>query len=132
MTAQYLEPTLARLGITFSVFELLSTVKALGSDVPQADVARRLGITPPSLTEAVRSAVQQGLLVQVKLPSDARAKAVQLTPKGQDILQEVLKAVQQAERVLCTGIPAAELRVALSVIKQANRNLAVRLQQEKA
>lgn len=124
LIAQCIQPSLERLGISFSTFELLSAIHAAGSDLPQAEIARRLGITAPSLTEAVRGAVKADLVVQVPSPHDARSKSLQLTAKGGKVLQEILKGVNEAERTLVQGIQPQDLRLAVAVLKTANRNLA--------
>lgn len=124
LIAQSIQPTLERLGVSFSSFELLSAVRASGPDTPQAEIARRLGITAPSLTEAVRSSVKAGLLEQRPSEFDARSKTLVLTEAGAVALQEILKSVNQAEQTLVVGIQAHELRLVIAVLKTANRNLA--------
>ena len=124
LTAQALEPRLARLGITFSTFELLTSVRIAGRQASQADVARRLGITPPSLTEAVRLAVKAGLIEQTASLTDGRSKTLSITPLGTRKLQEILSAVNEAEKLMVEGISVQDLSVAIDVLKTASRNLA--------
>lgn len=124
LIAQSIQPTLERLGISFSTFELLSAVHVGGADLPQAEIARRLGITAPSLTEAVRAAVKANLVAQEPSPHDARSKTLRLTSAGARVLKEILSSVNQAEKTLVVGIQAQDLKVAISVLKTANRNLA--------
>src|SRR5947207_1625524 len=87
-----MEPHLQTVGLTLSTFELLSAVHSLKSTATQADVARRLGITPPSLSESVKGAIGQGYVVQESNPADARAKLLRITPKGTKALNTVVKA----------------------------------------
>lgn len=124
LTAQALEPELLRLDMTFSTFELLASVKTSGKRATQADIARRLGITPPSLTEAVRLATKAGLIDQKPSERDGRAKTLALTEAGGRKLQEILKAVNQTEKILVDGIDPVDLDVALGVLKVACRNVA--------
>jgi MarR family transcriptional regulator, organic hydroperoxide resistance regulator len=119
-----IEPRCQEAGITLGTFELLTAVRAAGSRATQASIARRLGITPPSLTEALRNAVQSGLVEQVPNPRDSRSKGVKLTEKGSKALRKVMSAVNQAERALVEHVSSEELRVALAVLKRANRSLA--------
>jgi MarR family transcriptional regulator for hemolysin len=119
-----IEPACAEAGITLGTFELLSTIRAAGPRSSQASIARRLGITPPSLTEALHAAVRNGLVEPVPHPRDSRSKIVRLTDKGARALRKVLSAVNQAERALVEHVNPEELRVALAVLKRANRSLA--------
>lgn len=124
LTAQALEPTLVKLGLTFSTFELLTSIRAAGKNASQADVARRLGITPPSLTEAVRLAVKAGLIEQAASASDGRSKTLCVTSLGTQKLKEVLIAVNHAEKLMVKGIGTEDLQSAIAVLQQASRNLA--------
>src|SRR4051812_5082147 len=71
-----IEPACADAGISLGSFELLSAVRSSGARASQASIARRLGITPPSFTEALHAAVRQGIVEQVPHPRDSRAKKV--------------------------------------------------------
>ena len=119
-----IEPACQEAGITMGGFELLSAVRSAGAKASQASIARRLGITPPSLTEALRIAVKAELVEQTASARDARAKQVRLTDKGSRALRKVMAAVNQAERTLVEQVSPEELRVALGVLKRANRSLA--------
>lgn len=117
-------PVLDSMGVTLAGFELLSVVRAGAGSLPQAELARRLGVSAPTLCEAVRSAVNRGLLVQRAHPRDSRAKTLILTSKGQRIVNEVLQRVNLAERKMVLGIGDSELNAAIDVLKRINRNLA--------
>ncbi len=124
LTARALEPKLQELGLTFSMFELLTSVRTAGRQASQADVARRLGITPPSLTEAVRLAVKAGLIEQVASESDGRSKTLVITDRGAKKMTETLQAVNEAEELMVKGISPRDLVVAVSVLSTAGKNLA--------
>jgi len=117
-------PLMDSMGVTLAGFELLSVVKAGAGSLPQAELARRLGVSAPTLCEAVRSAAVRGLLVQKAHPRDSRAKTLTLTTKGQRIVNEVLQRVNLAERQMVLGIGDSELNAAIDVLRRINRNLA--------
>ena len=123
-----IEPHLKRADMTLSTFELLSTVHALRNRGTQADVARRLGITPPSLSESVKAAQKMGLVDQVPSTRDGRAKVLHLSPLGTKSLNAVLRAVRTAETEMLAGLSASDTAVAIRVLRQANKNLARGLQ----
>jgi DNA-binding MarR family transcriptional regulator len=117
-------PSMEANDVSMAGFELLSVVKAGGGTLPQAELARRLGVSAPTLCEAVRSASARGLLVQKPHAKDSRAKTLTLTPKGARIVNEVLRKVNQAEDQMVLGIGDSELNAAIEVLKRINRNLA--------
>lgn len=129
LTGLALESTLDRLGMTMSSFELLSAIRASGANPTQADIARRLGITPPSLTEAVRHATNAGLVAQTPSPSDKRAKCLGLTANGEKNLAEILERVNQIEKRLVQGLDVAQVKSAIELLKAANRKLAKEIEE---
>lgn len=124
LVAAYLQPTLREVGLNQGTFEVLSAIHATGGQGAQIDIARRLGITAPSLSEAVKLAVRDGLVRQIADPSDARRKRLGLTGKGRRAVARVLEAVQEAERHLIQDVDPAALRSARATLKQAARSLA--------
>ena len=120
-------PVLESMGVTLATFEVLSAVKAGSGNLPQAELARRLGVSAPTLCEAVHIASERGLLVQKAHPTDSRAKVLSLTPKGSRIVNEVLKRVNQAEAEMVLGIGDTELTLTVDVLRRINRNLAKNL-----
>ena len=122
-----LEPELRAAGISLSTFDLLSAVQASGS-ATQADVARRLGVTPPTLSESVRAAVQRGLLEQLADAADARLKRLRLTAEGERVLRLVLAGVARAEESMLRGLDDEDVATAREVLRLAIRNLARSLQ----
>jgi DNA-binding MarR family transcriptional regulator len=123
-----MEPALRRENLSLPLFELLSTIHALRSKGTQAEIARRLGITPPSLSETVRTARNRGLVEQVANKKDGREKLLKLTPAGSKALKQALADVAALEESMVATIPPEELRAAIRALKFANKNLALRLQ----
>lgn len=128
LVAAYLQPTLSEVGLNQGTFELLSAIHATGGQAAQIEIARRLGITAPSLSEAVKLAVREGLVRQIADVEDARRKRLELTGKGRRAVARVLEAVQEAESHLIGGLDAVSLRTAQLTLKQAARSLAAAAQ----
>jgi DNA-binding MarR family transcriptional regulator len=122
LVATYIEASLRSSGLSLGSFELLSAVKASPS-ATQAEIAARLGITPSSLCEAVRSASDKGLVEQESSMQDRRAKRVALTRKGSNALDKALKALEEAEQKATEGLSPNRLNVAIETLRQASRNL---------
>jgi len=126
-----MDPKLEETGITLGTFELLSAIYASGGRATQVEIANRLGITPPSLSEAVKAATQKGLTEQHADADDARRKILKLTPKGKKAMQSIIKAVGQTETRMVEGIDPQELSDAIELLKRVNRNLARILQENR-
>jgi DNA-binding MarR family transcriptional regulator len=121
-----LQPDLEAAGLTLACFELLSAVHSDGGKSAQSDIARRLGISPPSLSEAVRMAVKRGLIIQIAVETDARVKQLKLTPKGRAAVRRVLDAVKRVETDMQGGLSSTEIGSAIDILARVNRNLATR------
>jgi MarR family transcriptional regulator, transcriptional regulator for hemolysin len=124
LTMTGLEPVMAAEGITPTTFDLLSTIRATGNRAHQADVARRLGVSPATLTSAIQRAVAAGLLVQEDGHRDARTKRVKLTPKANAVLKKVLKAIDVLDAIMKEGIDPEHLQITQEVLRRAAINLA--------
>ena len=122
MTA--LQPIMAAEGVTSATFDLLSTIRAAGNRAHQADIARRLGVSPATLTSAIQRAVAAGFLIQEDGQKDARTKRVKLTPKATMVLKKILKGSDLVDEVMREGLDPAHLAITSEVLKQAAANLA--------
>lgn len=118
-----LEVRLGREGVGLATFDLLSAVRAGGGQATQAMVARRLGITPASLCEAVRTATAKGLIEQADDPLDRRAKRLQLTQRGRKLLEDSLAELERVEETMLDGLSEARIQAAEDVLRIAWRNL---------
>lgn len=123
LIAASLESQLVRDGLGFSAFELLSAVEGAGGSATQAEVARRLGITAASLSEAVKSASAKGLVVQSDMRSDRRAKRLRLSAAGRKVLRGALRELWRIESSMLEGLDEARVQEAIDVIRSASRNL---------
>lgn len=110
-----LEPKFRKHGLTFGLFELLAAT-ARSEEVSQAEVARRLGIAPASLCEAVQSASRKGLIEQSPSPTDRRVKNLRLTARGRSCLRLALQEVEELDREASASLSNQALKSALSAI----------------
>jgi DNA-binding MarR family transcriptional regulator len=121
--ATRLEPRLQAVGLSLGTFELLSAVHAARGKAHQAALARRLGVTPPTLCEALRSAVRAGLVTQDRDPSDARIKRVSLTAAGTAALGRALLALDELEREVVEELGQEAARALADGLRRATRRL---------
>ncbi len=125
-----IEPKLEATGVSLGTFELLSAVHASGGRATQVEVAKRLGITPPSLSESVKGATNRNLIEQHTDSEDGRRKILKLTPSGRKAMLSIVKGVSSAEIRMIDGIDPMQIAVAIDVLKKVNRNLARIVQDE--
>jgi DNA-binding MarR family transcriptional regulator len=111
-------------GIGHRTFELLSAIKAAGGKTPQAEIAHRLGIKPPSFTEAVRPLIASGLVEQNLVEGDQRARHLSLTPEGERMVTLALKEIAVIDRTIGTELDQNQLKVTLGTLRKASRILA--------
>jgi len=121
-------PELKRVGLSLATFELLSAVQAGGGRAAQADIAKRLGISAPSLSESVGNAVRKGFLIQIANGADARVKQLKLTPEGRTAVRTILKAIAEAETSMLAGLTEEQVGDTIDVLTVMTRNLARRLE----
>lgn len=132
LASAYIEPTLKQQGLNLGTFELLSAVQASKGQAKQNELAERLGITPPSLCEALKSAVKKGFVEQVASPTDQRAKIVRLTNKGSKALDFALLTINQMETRLRNSLDSQKLIESIRLLAEANKVLAMAIQQQQA
>ena len=82
---------------------LALVVVADGAPLRLADLAARLGVTPPTASRAVDALVELGLVTRVADPHDRRALRLEPTPEGGRQLAE------RRARVAAAFAPAAQL-----------------------
>ncbi len=130
LASAFIEPALKQQGMNLGTFELLSAVQASKGQAKQNELADRLGITPPSLCEALKSAVKKGFVEQAPSPQDQRAKIVRLTNKGSKALEFALQTISQMESRLRNSLDSQKLMECISLLAEANKVLALAIQQQ--
>ena len=90
------------------------------------EIARRLGLSTPTVTRAATRMEAAGLLRREPHPGDRRLVRLRLTDRGRD-LEKVIDAemYRVTERALA-GFTAAEREAFIAALGQVRRNLAVR------
>jgi len=98
---------LGALGLTVSSFRLIGEVMREPDGIRQAELARRLGVRPPTVSAAVGRLEERGLVRRIPDPDDPRARRVCLSPEaslmpGLDVLSRMndllFGAMTDAER----------------------------------
>lgn len=119
----YLAPRFRSMGLSWSTFQLLAAVQGALGGVSQVEVARRLGVTPATLSETVFAHVQRGLLDQVPSSTDRRVRLLKLTPAAKRLLKRAAAEIDQCESVMREGFSEEELAQLLGLLSRVATNL---------
>lgn len=92
-------------------FATLTALTATGP-VPQAELARRLGLSGASMVQIADELEQRGLVERRRPPADRRVQVLHLQPGAEDVLDEAGRVVHaQVGQVLATLSPTEVSRV---------------------
>ena len=122
LQAEYLEPRLEALGVSWTTFQLLTAIANAGEDASQIEVSRRLGVTAATLSESVQNHVDKGLIRQTRSKRDGRVKTLVLTSKSAKILQKIRDVVLESEETMTRGLLPHELSAAAIVLDRIAQN----------
>ena len=103
-----LETALQPLGLTPRQYVTLSLLRD-ERDQSSADLARKAGITPQSMSETIASLIRKALIERFERPEHRRILMTRLTDGGTVLLAECQAAVDVMEARLLAGIPAGDL-----------------------
>ena len=93
--------------VTFTQFFILDQVSAKGK-LRQGELHEILSVEKSTTTRLVQPLVKQGLLIREKSTRDSRAINLQLTEKGESVLQDVWACLSQFVEGIRSGIPEAK------------------------
>jgi DNA-binding MarR family transcriptional regulator len=75
------------LGVTSALWQVLGTLQ--DAPLPMAQIARNMGRTRQSVRRSAYRLKDRGLVVFLENPDHQRAKLIDLTQKGRDILEQI-------------------------------------------
>lgn len=81
-------------GLSMTQMFLLRQLQGERSGCNVSMMGEQMGVTSAAVSQTLDRLVQQGLVSRTEDPQDRRNKRIQLTPKGEQVLREVLEARQ--------------------------------------
>ena len=114
-----LEACLQPIGVTPRQYVTLSLLRD-ERDQSSADLARKAGITPQSMSETIATLLAKGLIERLESPEHRRILMTRLTGAGDRLLAECESAVDVMESTLLAKISAREL----DALRKALRTIA--------
>lgn len=122
------EPGMKALGLSWTSFQLLSAVHSAGGSASQAEVARRLGVSPATLSESVSAHVAKGLLQRADSAADKRVKNLELTAEARRLLTKAMAIFEEVEASMLHGVAAGTVDGGLKLLDRCIANLEAELE----
>jgi DNA-binding MarR family transcriptional regulator len=124
-----LDARLADLPLTHTQFNLLASTSWLGRDntgPTQQQAATLAGADRMMASKVLASLEQRGLLVRRTHPSDTRAKRLEVTPEGRELVHRAVRIVAEIDEAIFgpAGPERDQLREQLRHIAQTDVNIA--------
>lgn len=89
----------------------------------QRELAEKIGITPPSMTVALRKLEDQGYIVKEPDKEDQRIIRILLSDKGKECIEELKEIMDSMEELLFQGISPEEKMFFRRLILEMRKNL---------
>ncbi len=104
-------------GITQTIYNLMRIIRG-GPDegVPCSNIADRLVARVPDVTRLVDRAVNLGLVIRTRPENDRRVVLLSLTPKGQDLLDQLAPPLDVLHRQRMGTLSEEELRTVIDLM----------------
>ena len=74
----------------------------------QKELAKRLNVTPPSITSMIKKMEQEGYITRKADEQDQRVMRLTLAQKGKDCIDYVIKTAEKLEEIVFEGMTAEE------------------------
>ena len=75
----------------------------------QKQLAERVGITPPSMTVALRKMEEKGYVTRRQDEKDQRVVKIHLAPKGEECIEGIQRVIREMEEIVYQGISREEI-----------------------
>lgn len=89
----------------------------------QRELAQKLGITPPSMTVALRKMEKLGYITKEPDPLDQRIIRIQIAEKGKECIQNLKGVMDNMENVLYQGMSQEERLLLRRLLLEIRTNL---------
>jgi DNA-binding MarR family transcriptional regulator len=101
--------------LTFEQFVMLRMIYSDGN-VIQKDIARCLNKDKSLVVRQMDFLIERGFVVMIPNRDDKRKKNLMLTPKGHNMMEEIMSLNNEVSRKLLAGVDDSEYRIFLQVL----------------
>jgi DNA-binding MarR family transcriptional regulator len=105
-----------RSGISHAALNALAVIEAGGGPIPVGQVTAQMHTTTATMTTVLDTLERKGLVRRTPDAADRRKVLVDITPEGQQVLDDVLPAVQQAGVAAMASFDDVSLQHLLDVL----------------
>jgi DNA-binding MarR family transcriptional regulator len=109
---------LKSLGLTPALFGVLNVLGARAGAIQQ-EIGTAMAIDPSTMVSLIDQLEAAGLAERRPHPTDRRARAIAITPKGRRVLEKGRQMSQQVEDDVLRGLTAAERRQLITLLRRA-------------
>lgn len=92
-------------------------------DVFQKDIEKAFSMRRSTTSKMLKNMEEKGLIERISSEQDARMKKLQLSEKGQSLVEEVSREYQRIENLLTEGLSEKELEQFFTVIYKMQQNM---------
>ncbi len=99
------------------------TMLQFGIRLRQKDIAKRVSTVPPVLVKPLEDLERRGLVKRTRTAPDRRVQLVQLTKKGQEIIEKGFEASARAETIMMQGTSAEHKQIVIQCLERIIKNV---------
>jgi MarR family transcriptional regulator, organic hydroperoxide resistance regulator len=122
LVARFTEESLAPHRLSIAMWRVLAALSHAGAQ-RQIDVAELTSIDVSTLSRLVTRLVQMGLVTRLPAKNSNREVSVQLSAKGEKLVDQIIPMAHHLEAIAVAGLPATELQAAKRALRRMYRNL---------
>ncbi len=118
-----IERQVGEMGLHRSQHRMLMMLSRCEEIPSQAELARRLEISPPAVAGALSRLEKEGYILRAEDTQDCRNRKVRLTEKGRAVLESTRLRFDGVDRAMLAGISEEELTLFTELLKRMQYNL---------
>ena len=97
------------------------------SGLSQRELAKKMRLTPPTITAGIQKMEKRGLIVRRSDAQDQRIMRLYLTDKAEECIEQIQEVIRQMEEMLIQGFTLEEKillrRFLLQILENLNREM---------
>lgn len=105
-----------------TIIDLLANNKSM----TPSEIARELGVRPPTITKSINRLAEQGFVERTVGHADGRQVRIELTSAGKDVLKKMKKAARKAEKQSLKGLSKNQVSELATSLQSISDVLAAR------
>lgn len=118
-----LDERLSHLGLTQARWLVLMHLSRMGGEAPQKELALSVGVEGPTLVRVLDGLERMEFVRRLGVEGDRRARRVQLTPKADGVITDIMRIGAALRTEALAGIPEADLNAFFHVLESILSNL---------